>query len=216
MTKRVPPLPPTYIIHGAPGSGSGIVEAACAELGVPYEARDLDARNDAHRTEGYARLNPHRKMPTLETEDGEVITESVAILLTLDERHPEAGLLPPRGSRDRAQALRWMLFLATELYPLVEMIDYPERFTDSEATAHTLRERAEALQRERWRVVEAHVAGSPYCVASGFSATDLYITKLGVWLDRAWREEHLPRVEALITAVLARPSLAPVWARHVR
>ena len=34
-----------YIIYGAPGSGSGIVEAACAEIGVDYEVRDLDGRN---------------------------------------------------------------------------------------------------------------------------------------------------------------------------
>ncbi len=27
----------TYVIYGAPGSGSGVVEAACAELGVTYE-----------------------------------------------------------------------------------------------------------------------------------------------------------------------------------
>mgnify|MGYP001823158105 CR=1 FL=1 len=101
----------TYTIYGAPGSGSGIVEAACAELGVDYEPRDLDARNGEHLGRAYAAVNPHRKMPTLQTEDGEIITESVAIILTLDERHPEAGLLPPPGSKERAQALRWMLFL---------------------------------------------------------------------------------------------------------
>jgi glutathione S-transferase len=205
-----------YIIHGAPGSGSGIVEAACAEIGVDYEVRDLDARNDEHRAEAYAALNPHRKIPTLEVDDGEIITESVAIVLTLDERHRDAGLLPPAGSKERAQALRWMLFLATEMYPLVEMIDYPERFAGSHHGVETVRERAEQLWRQRWRVLETNVAGSPYCVASGFSATDLYITKFSVWLDECWRREHLPRVEALTSAVLARPALTAVWARHVR
>src|SRR5262245_25386676 len=99
----------SYIIWGARGSGSGIVEAACAELGVPYEARDLDARNDEHRGEAYGAVNPHRKLPALEVGD-EVITESVAILVTLDERHP-GRLFPPPGSPERAQALRWMLYL---------------------------------------------------------------------------------------------------------
>ncbi len=205
-----------YIIYGAPGSGSGIVEAACAEIGADYELRDLDARNDAQRREAYAVVNPHRKMPTLETEDGEIITESVAILLTLDERHREARLLPPPGSKHRAQALRWMLFLATELYPLIEMTDYPERFAERGICLETLRTRAEKMVRERWRLLEANAAASPYCVASGFSATDLYVTKLGVWLDEDWRREQLPRVEAIITAVRARPALAGVWARHIR
>ena len=68
---------------------------------------------------------------------------------------------------------------------------------------------------ERVEVVEANVAG-PYCVSSGFTATDLYITKFAVWLDADWRREHLPKVDALTAAVRARPSLAKVWARHIR
>jgi glutathione S-transferase len=60
------------------------------------------------------------------------------------------------------------------------------------------------------------VAGSPYFVASGFSATDLYVVKFAVWLDDDWRRERLPKIDALTSAVLARPALAEVWARHVR
>jgi glutathione S-transferase len=205
-----------YIIHGAPGSGSGIVEAACAEIGVEYEVRDLDARNDEHRGAAYMAINPHRKMPTLEVEDGEIITESVAILLTLDERYRDAGLMPPPASKDRAQALRWMVFMATEMYPLVEMMDYPERFAASADGEKAIRERAEEISRERWRLLEANVAGPPYFLASGFSATDLYIAKFAVWLDATWRRKNLPKIDALTSAVLARPALAAVWARHVR
>ena len=51
----------------------------------------------------------------------------------------------------------------------------------------------------------ANVEGSPYCLASGFSATDLYVTKFSVWLDEAWRRERLPKVEALTAAVRADP-----------
>lgn len=204
----------TYVIYGAPGTGSGIVEAACAEIGVRYEVRDLDARNDEHREEAFAALNPQRKMPALVV-DGEVITESVAILLTLDERHRSAGLLPPPGSKDRAQALRWMLFLASELYPLIEIDDYPERFAPPGEPANKIRERAREIIQERWRILEANVQGAPYCVPSGFCATDLYITKFAVWLDDEWCRTSLPKVEAITTAVRQRPSLAAVWARHI-
>jgi len=184
------------------------VEAACAELGVDYETRDLDAREGEHRGAAYAAITPHRKMPALEI-DGEVITETVAIVITLDERH--GGLLPPAGSAERAQALRWMCFLASEVYPLVEMIDHPERFSDS---PEVVRERAQRMTRERWALLEGHLAG-PYLLASGFCAADLYVTKLAVWVDADWRRAHLPKVQALVDAVRARPSLAAVWARHI-
>ncbi len=201
-----------YVLWGAPGSGCGIIEAALAELGVDADVRDLDARNDEHRGAAYAAKNPHRKMPTLEI-GGEILTESVAILLTLDERH--GGLFPPPGSAERAQALRWMCYLATEIYPLVEWVDYPERFTDTPDAAATLRARAESTTKDRWRTVEDHVAG-PYLLPSGFCATDLYVTKLVVWQDEAFRRAELPKLHALTEAVRARPRLAKVWARHIR
>jgi GST-like protein len=205
----------TYIIHGARGSGSSIVELACAEIGAAYELRDLDMRGKEQRGDAYAALNPQRKIPTLEVDGSEVITESVAILLTLDDRHPDAGLLPPLGSRQRAQALRWMLFIATELYPIVEIIDYPERFAPSAEGNEATRERAKEIWHQRWLVVESNLAGSPYCVDSGFSATDLYIAVLSRWdMQEAWRRDHLPKVEALTAAVRARPALATAWARH--
>jgi GST-like protein len=108
-----------------------------------------------------------------------------------------------------------MLFLATELYPLFELEEYAERFSASPETSTALRQRAKAITRERWRILEAAIAG-PYLLASGFSATDLYITKMAVWQDEAFRRTELPRVHALTEAVRARPKLATVWARHIR
>jgi glutathione S-transferase len=109
-----------------------------------------------------------------------------------------------------------MLFLATELYPLVEIIDYPERFLVSDEAIEPTRTRADELWKERWHVLEANIAGAPYCVASGFSATDLYITKFSAWLESSWRREQLPKVNGLFKAVCARPALQGVWARHIR
>lgn len=207
--------PVAYLLYGARGSGSNIVEAALAELGVDYTLRDLDARNGEHRGDAYAAINPQRKMPALQGEDGEVLTESVAILLTLDERHRDRGLLPPPGSRERAQALRWMLFMATEMYPLVEIIDAPERFVTGDGDRQAVRDRAQALWHERWGIVERNIGGSPWLLPSGFTATDLYIGALSHWdLDAGWRREHLPRVVALAEAARSRPAVGPVWARH--
>ena len=63
----------------------------------------------------------------------------MAILLTLKARHPDAGLLP-QDQAVRAQALRWLLFVATEIYPMVEINDYPERFAPTPNVAPGVRE----------------------------------------------------------------------------
>jgi GST-like protein len=203
----------TYILYGELGSGAGIVESALASLGLPYELRQVSLDDQQQRSEEYARLNPQRKLPTLITPDGETLTESAAILLVLDERHRAPGLFPPPGTRERAQALRWLLFLAAELYPLVEMNDYPERFAP--AAVDDLRERVRQLWRERWLVIEAQISGDPWLLASGFCFTDVYLASLSRWAQQAaWRPSHIPRVERVAAAVACLPVLGPVWQRH--
>ena len=207
----------TYLLYGARGSGSCAIECALAEIGADYEVRKLSLRNDEQRGSDYEAVNPQRKIPALVIDDGPVLTESVAILLTLDERHPEAGLLPPKGSVERAQALRWLLFAATEIYPVVEINDYPERFATDPAETDAMRERAREIWRTRWLVVEEHASGDPYFASDGFSLTDIYLAVVSRWAQQnAWRPAHIPKVERLTEAVAARPAIAPVWARHFR
>jgi glutathione S-transferase len=205
----------TYTLSGYRRSGSLTVELALAEIGVTYEVRDVDLEVEAQRADAYAAVNPQRKIPALITPAGETLTESVAILLTLDERHPEARLLPPASSAERAQALRTVLFVATEIYPVVEIIDYPERFAPTPDSAPALREVARTIWRERWLLVERSITGDPFLLASGFCLSDIYIAVVSRWAQQdAWRPANVPKVERLTAAVAARPAAAPVWSRH--
>ena len=204
----------TYTLYGYPTSGSMTIEMALAELGVDYRVHDVDLQQDAQRLSAYASINPQRKLPTLVTPSGETLTESVAILLTLDERHPDRELLP-KDPTDRAQALRWLLFVATEIYPIVEINDYPERFTPEGQSAKAVREVARSIWRDRWLVIEHEIRGTPFLLSSGFCVTDIYIAVVSRWAQQdAWRPEHLPNIEALTAAVAARPALASIWSRH--
>lgn len=205
----------TYILYGSQRSGSLMVELALAEIGASYEIREVDLDIGAQRDKTYAAVNPQRKIPTLITPAGETLTESVAILLTLAERHPETPLLPPVGSVERAQALRTLLFVATELYPIVEINDYPARFSPTPESASAVRDVARAIWRERWLLVERSIAGDPFLLPWGFCLSDLSIAVVSRWAQQdAWRPTHIPKVERLTEAVAARSAAVPVWNRH--
>lgn len=204
----------TYELYGYPTSGSMAVEMALAELGADYRIHDVDLKQDAQRSSSYASINPQRKLPTLVTPSGETLTESVAILLTLDERHPESELLP-KDPADRAQALRWLMFVATEIYPIVEINDYPERFSPEGQSGKAVREVARSIWRDRWRVIEQEICGNPFLMSSGFCVTDIYIAVVSRWAQQdQWRPANVPKVEALTAAVAARPALGSIWSRH--
>jgi glutathione S-transferase len=112
-----------------------------------------------------------------------------------------------------------LLFLAAELYPLVEIIDYPDRFapesTTAPGTAPALREVARRIWRERWLLVERAISGTPWLLASGRSWADVYLAVLSRWAQGdKWRPARLPKVEAIARAIRQDERLGPVWQRH--
>jgi GST-like protein len=204
-----------YILYGDNGSGSGPVEMALAEIGAAVELRPVSLESDAQLAAEYRRINPMGRVPTLVLPDGTVVTELLAILLTLSDRHPEAALMPPPADPDRAIALRWMALLSGEFYPHVTREDFPQRFGIDPSQHGALRDRAQAMGRETLRVIEAAIAPAPYLLGGRLCLADLMIAVLSRWMGgRAWTPANLPKVEALAQAVAARPAIAPIWERH--
>ena len=102
-----------------------IVRAACEEA----EERPESARSGPETAEqGDATCAQARA----DDEEVERLRSEVTSASKAEERTPEAALLPTKGTPARAQALRWLLFPATEIYPIVEINDYPERFATVE------------------------------------------------------------------------------------
>ena len=206
-----------YVLYGDTGSGSGPVEMTLAEIGAEVELREVPLSSDAQLSAEYRKLNPMGRIPTLILPDGTAVTETAAILVTLADRYPEAGLLPPGIDTARAVALRWLMLVAGEFYPHVTRYDYPERFSADPAHAPAIRARAEEMGREIWRLVERECAPSPFVLGDRFSVTDIYLAALSRWIKGPeWIPAECPRVEALAQAVSRRPRIAPVWAKHVK
>lgn len=212
--------PMTYILYGDTGSGSAPIEMALAEIGAAVELRAVPLGRSAQLAEEYRRINPMGRIPTLVLPDGTVVTESVAILIILADRHPEASLLPPPTDPARAVALRWMVLAAAEGYPHVTRYDYPKRFSADPGHARAIRARARVMYRELWRLVEAEAGltgdpDAPYLLGARFTVADVYIAVLSRWLKGAdWLPEACPRLATLGRAVAGRAAIAPVWARH--
>ena len=191
-----------------------IVEHALVAAEVPFEIRDVPLSSTAQRESDYAKLNPRRKLPTLITPEGEVLSESAAILLTLSDRHPEAQIFPS-DRIERAQAYRWLLTIVTELYPLIEILDYPERFTPEGGSTQATHKVVENLWRTRWTEVEAQVLGDPWLLKNGPYANDFAAAVVSRWAQQeAWRPAHIPRVETLANALATHPLYEAIWKRH--
>jgi glutathione S-transferase len=206
----------SFTLYGDYGSGAFSAEAALAEAGAPYSFELVSLEKNEQKAPAFLAINPSGKMPALRLGEGQVVTESAAILLTIADNFPGAHLLPPQGSPERATAYRWLLFMAGEIYPFVEMVDYPERFAPEGTAAAAIRDVARARVRERLLLVE-RIARGPFILPSGFSLLDIYAAMFSRWkgtLGLEWRDANLPLLGALSQKVSQRPAIASVWERH--
>lgn len=204
----------SFTLYGDLGSGAFSAEAALAEAGAPYTFELVSLDKKEQKQPAFLAINPSGKIPALRLAEGEIITESAAILLTLADHFPQARLLPPQASNDRALAYRWLAFMAGEIYPIVEIVDYPERFTPEGGDAQAVRKIARDRIRARILIIERMIKG-PFLLGPGFSILDIYAAMFTRWsLEPDWKLANLPKLMALADAVSQRPAIAPVWQRH--
>jgi GST-like protein len=204
----------SYTVFGDLRSGAFSAEAALAEAGAPYDFHLVSLDRNEQKAPGFLAMNPSGKLPALKTPEGDIVTESAAILLTIADHFPNAGLLPAPGTPARASAYRWLAFMASEIYPMVEITDYPDRSAADGSDAEALREKARDRIRERILVVERNIDG-PWVLPGGFSICDIYAAMFSQWsIGKEWRQANLPKLLTLTAELATRPRTGAVWARH--
>lgn len=98
-------------------STSTRLRAALNLKGLDYDYVPYALRKGETRTPAYLKMNPAGLVPTLEREDGTVLTQSLAIIEWLEEVYPDPPLLPADADgRARVRALTYMF--ACEIHPL--------------------------------------------------------------------------------------------------
>lgn len=175
------------------------------EIGIDFEAVRVNLAAGEHRKPEFLAINPAGKVPVLV--DGDlVLTESVAIVVHLADKYPEKRFLPadPRG---RAEAMRWLLFTATELeQPLWRITRHTVLYPEAKRLPGDV-----ALAREEFtamaQVLDRHMVDREFVVGDGVTVADFV---LGYTLD--WAQlvggllDGLPRLEGYMERMYDRPA----------
>ena len=85
--------------------------------GLAYEPVFVHLAKGEHRAAAYAKVNPQALLPTLELDDGTRLTQSLAIIEYLDEKHPQKPLVP-KDAQERARVRSLSYLIASEIHPL--------------------------------------------------------------------------------------------------
>lgn len=86
---------------------------------IPYRSVAVDLAAGAHKAPPHVARNPQGLVPVLEI-DGQVLTQSLAIIEYLDETRPRAQLLP-RDAPGRARVRILSYAIAMEIHPVCNL-----------------------------------------------------------------------------------------------
>lgn len=199
-------------LHDNLSSGNGYkVRLLLALLGVPFERIEYDIDKSETRTTEFLEINPNGRVPVLETESGEFLPESNAILFYLAD---ETAFLP-EGRFERAQVLQWLFF---EQYSHEPNIATP-RFWITHRVAMT-DERRIALEGKRklgydaLLVMERHLEDRDFFVANRYTIADIALyAYTHVAHEGGFDLGSFPAVRAWVNRVAAQPGHVPItWA----
>jgi glutathione S-transferase len=189
-------------LYYSPGACSLSPHIVIRELGLPVELvkTDLAAKKTANGAD-FLGINPKGQVPTLELDDGQVLTEGPAIVQYLADRKPEAGLLPAAGSMERYRVQEWLNHITSELHksytPLFNR-DAPEDY----------KKIARANLAKRYRRIDEHLKGKAYLMGDRFSVADAYLFTVTNWAGHVAVDlAEFPNLQAFQKRVAARPGV---------
>lgn len=128
-----------YVLHNYFRSTTSLrVRVALNLKNIPYDYKAYALLKNAHKSEPYLKLNPQGLVPALALKDGDVLTQSLAILEYLDEAHPAPPLLP-KTARARAHVRALAQIIAIDIHPInnLRVLQYLENAFGANQQAKT-------------------------------------------------------------------------------
>jgi len=100
-----------------PGACSLAPHIVLQELGIKFDTEQVDLKTKKTKSGGdFTKVNPKGSVPTLQLDNGEILTEGAVIMQYLADQKPDAHLIPKVGSFDRYRCQEWLNYIATELH----------------------------------------------------------------------------------------------------
>jgi glutathione S-transferase len=197
------------LIYGFPsGSSMGLV-AALEWLGKPYRLCRVDMFGEM-RDPTYARINPRVETPALVTDDGRVLTETMAIAAWLEARDTDRSISfdPLSPEADRMHQL--MAFVNTgftgSFGPLWAAMEMEE---SDPAMRSALREWGRDGVIERHDRLEEMIGDGPFLVGDRPTLADGLLVGVARWLDfhAVADKSRWPKLAALRQRLEADPAV---------
>ncbi len=175
-------------LYFAPGACSFVPHTLLEKAGATFEPVMVKLHKGEQYGEEYKALNPRSQVPVL-VNDGQAITQIVAITSFIADAYPQAQLLPAQAMA-KARVLQTLAWMNNTVHPTFTHIFMPQKFAADEAAqaaikTHNVQLFAQQLAELDALVGLAKALGSTYIAGAyahdHFTALDAYCLTLTRW-----------------------------------
>lgn len=188
-----------YYMTGACSMASLI---ALIESGVKFETAAVDRKNRT-TSDGlaYAEVNSKGYVPALRLDDGQVLTENVAVLLYIADRNPAARLAPAAGTLERYRLIEALAFINSEIHKGFSPLFNPSANDETKQLAH-----ANLARRLDW--LNSALGSKAFVTGDTFTVADAYLHVVLRWSGRVAVDlATWPNLARYQAALATRPSV---------
>lgn len=162
-------------LYYSPGTCSLSPHIALRAAGLPFDMVkvDLATRKTADGSD-YTAVNPKGYVPTLQLDDGSMLTEGAAIVQYIADRAPASKLAPAANTMERYRLVEWVNFLASEIHKGFSPLFNSKLSEETKTIAR------EALSR-RFDYLSTQLRDKPYLMGDTFTVADGYLFTVLGW-----------------------------------
>src|SRR5712672_3563866 len=184
-------------LYITPGTCSLASNIALHEAGIPFELSKVDKRTKRVDGVDFATINPKGYVPALRLDDGQVLTENVAVLQYIADLNPAAKLAPPAGTMARYRLEEWLSFINSELHKAFSPLFSSEATEDTKTYARN-------YLAKRLSYLESALGDNTYLLGDQFTVADAYLFTVLGWGSHAGVDIG-PKLKSYVDRVRARP-----------
>lgn len=162
-------------LYYSPGACSLSPHIILRETGQDFTLVKVDLmKKKTESGKDYLSINPKGQVPALLLDDGNLLTEGVAIVLYLADKSPDTHLIAPIGDFSRYKTISWLTYISSEVHksfgPLLHS-DTPEEYKK------ILRTKLE----KQFKYLNETLKNEQYLQGNHFTIADAYLFTVLRW-----------------------------------
>ncbi|MBV9045263.1 MAG: glutathione S-transferase family protein [Alphaproteobacteria bacterium] len=165
-------------LYNSVGPNPHVVRMFIAEKGISVPSENVDLMKGENRQEAHLKRNPHGQMPCLELDNGQFVSEILAICEYLEDKHPKPALVGS-NAEEKAETRMWTRRIDLNICePMANGFRFSQGLPLFQNRIVTVPEAADGLKKiaqDRLKWLDGQMAGKEFVCGSRFTLADILL-----------------------------------------